>query len=74
MRQFVRPGPPASGLNDKGVYLKGKFGLLACKFKFVAWASGKVVWEVKESYEGELTFWEEVDFSRGQAWYILGNA
>jgi len=61
------------GNNDKGVYLKGRFALLACKFKFAAWASGKVIWEVKESYENELTWWEEIDFCKGQFWYLMGN-
>ncbi|MBK8258845.1 MAG: hypothetical protein IPK82_40075 [Polyangiaceae bacterium] len=62
------------GNNDKGIYLKGRFALLECKLKVAAWASGKVIWEVKESYEGEFTLWEEQDFSKGQSWYLLGNA
>ena len=42
-------------------------------WQITAWASGKVIWEVKESYEGEYTFWEEQDLSKGQAWYVIGN-
>ena len=61
------------GNNEKGVFLKGRFAVLPCKFKVAAWASGKVFWEVKESYEDEYTWWEEQDLSKGQAWYVMGN-
>jgi type VI secretion system secreted protein VgrG len=61
------------GNNDNGVYLKGRFALLGCKFKFSAWASGKVFWEIKESYDGEYTFWEEHDFLEGKRWYLMGS-
>jgi len=47
----VVPAGLSLGNNEKGVFLKGRFALLACKFKVAAWASGKVIWEIKESGE-----------------------
>lgn len=60
--------------DDKGVFLKGKLTLSACKFKYAAWASGKVFWEIKESYEGEHTFWEDIDLLKSPDVYILKSA
>lgn len=57
--------------NDKGLYLCGKLGLLACKVEYAAWASVKVFWEVKESYEGEYTFWEDFDFLKSPDVYLI---
>jgi type VI secretion system secreted protein VgrG len=58
--------------NDaKGVFFKGTMTLLACKFKYAAWASGKFYWEIKESYEGEYTFWEDIDFLKTSEKYVL---
>jgi len=60
--------------DDKGVFLKGKLTLSACKFKYAAWASGKIIWEIKESYEGEHTFWEDIDFLKSPDIYVLKSA
>lgn len=57
--------------NDKGVYLVGKLGVLACKFEYSAWASVKVFWEVKESYEGEFTLWEDTDCLKTPDVYLM---
>lgn len=59
--------------DDGGVYLKGVMSLLECKFKWSAWASGKFVWEVKETYEDEYTLWEEMDLWESGKGYILGK-
>ena len=60
--------------DDKGVFIKGKLTLSACKFKYAAWASGKVFWEIKESYEGEHTFWEDIDLLKSPDVYVLKSA
>lgn len=57
--------------NDQGVYLCGKLGVLACRFEYAAWASVKVFWEVKESYEGEYTLWEDTDCLQTPDVYLM---
>jgi len=57
--------------DDKGLYLKGALTLLECKFKWSAWASGKFIWEVKESYEDEYTLWEEKDLWESRNAYVM---
>ncbi len=57
--------------DDAGLYLKGAMNLLECKFKWSAWASGKFVWEVKESYEDEYTLWEEKDLWESGKGYLV---
>jgi hypothetical protein len=59
--------------DDAGLYLKGVMSLLECKFKWSAWASGKFVWEVKETYEDEYTLWEEMDLWESGKAYLLGK-
>ena len=61
--------------NDaKGLFLKGAFMLLACKFEYSAFASGKVIWEIRESYGGEYTFWEDIDLLKSDDHYIFKSA
>ncbi|MFO0588859.1 MAG: type VI secretion system tip protein TssI/VgrG [Polyangiaceae bacterium] len=60
--------------DDKGVFLKGKLTLNACKFKYAAWASGKVFFEIKESYDGEHTFWDDIDLLKSPDVYVLKSA
>jgi hypothetical protein len=57
--------------DDKGLYLKGALTLLECKFKWSAWASGKFIWEVKESYEDEYTLWEDKDLWESGNGYVM---
>lgn len=59
--------------DDKGVFVQGKFALLECKFEMAAWASGKFIWEVKESYEREFVWWTERDLLSTGSKYILTN-
>lgn len=59
--------------DSKGVFMAGKFVLLECKFKAAAWASGKFIWEIKESYEGEFQFWQERDLLSTGNKYVLTN-
>jgi type VI secretion system secreted protein VgrG len=60
--------------NATGLFLKGKLILLACKFQYSAFASGKVVWEIKESYGGEYMFWDDIDMLKSPDVYVLKNA
>jgi hypothetical protein len=57
--------------DDKGLYLKGAVTRLECKFKWSAWASGKFIWEVKEAYEDEYTWWEEKDLWESDNAYVM---
>ncbi len=57
--------------DKKGAFLKGKLYVLACKFQYSVYASGKFIWEIKESYEGEYTFWEDTDFLKSGDHYVL---
>lgn len=59
--------------NATGVFLKGKLVLVACKFQYAAWASGKFLWEIKESYDGEYTFWDDSDLLQSGDHYVLKN-
>jgi pimeloyl-ACP methyl ester carboxylesterase len=59
--------------DERGPFLNGSWGACACKFKYCAWASGKVIWEVKESVEGEYTFWKETEFGKTDDWHILAG-
>ncbi len=59
--------------NATGLFLKGTFGLIACKFEYSAFASGKIIWEIKESHAGEYTFWEDIDLLKSSDVYILKN-
>jgi len=60
--------------DDQGAYLQGKLVGLACKFQWSAWASGKFIWEIKESYEDEYTWWEETDLRESNKMYIMKRA
>lgn len=57
--------------DETGVFLCGKLGVLGCKFEYSAWASVKVFWEVKESYEGEFTLWEDTDCLKTPDVYLM---
>lgn len=59
--------------DSKGVFLIGKFVLLECKFEVAAWASGKFIWEVKESYENEFLWWAEQDLLKTGNKYVLSS-
>jgi type VI secretion system secreted protein VgrG len=60
--------------NAQGLFLKGKLILLACKFQYSAYATGKVIWEIKESYGGEYMFWDDIDMLKSPDIYVLKNA
>jgi hypothetical protein len=59
--------------NATGVFVKGTFGLIACKFEYSAFASGKFIWELKETRAGEYTFWEDTDLLASDEKYLVRN-
>lgn len=57
--------------DEEGVYGSGKAGILGCRIELVAWASVKVFWEVKESYEKEFSLWGDIDLLKSDKHYLV---